>query len=162
MPIPFRTRAIVVSKVGSGRVGRRRLTNNHPIRALGCTLQSGRGSRPYTGPTDGGSPSVPVTQPAAEDTSDESARKIVARIDATLEHRVVDLDNPGFLVPVTKAHELDVVSRGVDTTHQTLVIAEEEDGDSGDEADHVEEATLLQLVGDIVLAEPALELAHDG
>lgn len=68
-----------------------------------------------------------------------------------MEQRLVDDDKLLFLVPVTVTHEFCIVACSVDTTHQTLVVTKEEDGQAGDEADGVEQRALVQLMGDIVL-----------
>ena len=44
---------------------------------------------------------------------------------------------------------LVVVDRGIDTSHHTLVITEEEDGQAGNTIDGDEKTTLLQLMDDI-------------
>ena len=44
---------------------------------------------------------------------------------------------------------LVVVDRGIDTSHHTLIITEEEDGQAGNTIDGDEKTTLLQLVDDI-------------
>ena len=44
---------------------------------------------------------------------------------------------------------LVVVERAIDTSHHTLVITEEEDGQAGNTIDGNEKTTLLQLMDDI-------------
>ena len=61
---------------------------------------------------------------------------------------------------MTKAHSLSIVARGINTTHQTLVITKEEDGDTSYHADGIEKALLVEPVGQVKFVEPLCESKH--
>ena len=61
-------------------------------------------------------------------------------------------------VPIAKSHGLGIVAVGVDTTHNTLIITEEEDGKTGHSIDGNQQGALLQPPGHIELG----NAVHDG
>lgn len=63
--------------------------------------------------------------------------------DPALEEGLVHNDETLAFIPVTKAHDVGVASVSIDTTHHTLIIAEEEDGESGDAVDKDQQRPLL-------------------
>ena len=56
-----------------------------------------------------------------------------------------------------KAHGRGIVAIAVDTTHDTLIIAKEEDGQAGYTVDENQESPLFKLARDIV----ARDIVHD-
>ena len=52
---------------------------------------------------------------------------------------------------MAKAHDVCVASIAIDTTHYTLIIAEEEDGESGDAVDEYQQRPLLVAMSHIIL-----------
>ena len=62
-----------------------------------------------------------------------------------------------LVVPVAEAHSLGIVSCGIHTAHETLVVAEEEDGQAGDDADNIEEGLFVKAMGNVVFGQTALQ-----
>lgn len=152
----------------------------HPVCVLRGGLQGGGEDAPDAGEADGGDAAVAVAHPAAEEAAGEGAGEVVdcdlcdvlvklsvlavaekgRTHNSTLQQRLVYNDDALFLIPVPEAHNLGVVAGGVDAAHEALVVAKEEDGEAGDEADGVEEGALVERVGDVVLAHESLEVLH--
>ena len=113
---------------------------------LSRSLQCGSDDSPTSSETDCLDTAITVTKPTTNETADEST-EIVDGDDATLEKGVVDNWGARFRVRVTELHScLIVIQRTVDTTHHTLVITEEEDGETCNAVDSNEKATLLEFV----------------
>lgn len=77
---------------------------------------------------------------------------------ASLKERFVDDDGARRLIPMAEAHEAGIAAVAVDTAHDTLVVAEEEDGQAGHEVDGDQERALLVLAGHV----PTADAIHDG
>lgn len=75
---------------------------------------------------------------------------------ASLKKRLVDCDYPRRVIKIAKAHGGGIVPIAVDTAHDTLIIAEEEDGETGYEIDEDQERSLFVLPGYVV----ALDVVH--
>ena len=122
---------------------------DHPRMVLSRSLQCGSDDSPTSSETDCLDTAITVTKPTTNETADEST-EIVDGDDATLEKGVVDDWGARFRVLVTELHScLIVIQRTVDTTHHTLVITEEEDGETCNAVDSNEKATLLEFVDHI-------------
>ena len=61
----------------------------------------------------------------------------------SLKEGLVDHDQAFCLVIVTKSHDLSIVPVGVDTSHDTLVVSKEEDGQASDGIDCNQERPFL-------------------
>ena len=123
-------------------------TKNHPGGIHCGSLEAGTNDTPDRTEGDGSNTSKLVAEPATNQAADEGT-DIIDRDNTTLKKFVVD-DRATVFAPVSKLHGLVIVIRGgVYTSHHTLIITEEEDGQSGDAIDSGEKAALLQLVDDI-------------
>ena len=92
-----------------------------------------------------------LTNPSSEQSSDQCS-KIVHTNNATLQQRIGNNGGIGMTVnslSVSKPHPVDVLLSIVYTTHHTLVIAKEEDGQACNAVDGNEKLALLELVGNI-------------
>ena len=119
---------------------------DHPSVILSRSLQSSSDDSPAGAKTDGLDTTISITKPTTDETADEST-EIVDGDNATLEKSIVDDWGTSFGIWVTKFHGLLVVINGsVDTTHHTLIISEEENGETGNTIDGNEKATLLKFV----------------
>lgn len=113
------------------------------------SLERGSDDSPTSSETDRLDAAITITKPTTNETADEST-KIVDGDDTTLEKSVVDDWGARYRVRMTELHSLLVViQRTVDATHHTLVIPEEEDGETGNAVDSDEKATLLEFVDHI-------------
>ena len=117
--------------------------------ALSRSLKCGSDDGPASSETDCLDTSITVTKPTTDETADEST-EVVNGDDATLTKSVVDDWGARYRVRMTKLHRLlIVIDRTVDTTHHTLVITKEEDGETCNTVDGNEKATLLKFVDHI-------------
>ncbi len=122
---------------------------DHPGVVLSRSLKSGSDDSPTSTERDCLDTAIFVTKPTTNETANESA-KIVDGDDATLEKGIVDDGGTCLGIWVTKFHGgIVVVDCTVDTTHHTLIITKEEDGETSNTIDGNEKATLLQLVDHI-------------
>ena len=89
-----------------------------------------------------------------EGTTNQAANKsteIVDRDNTALEKRVINNRSACCGILVTKLHRsLVVVHSRVDTTHHSLVVTKEENGESGNAVDCNQKTTLLQLMDNII------------
>ena len=116
---------------------------------LSRSLESGSDDSPTSSETDGLDTAITITKPTTDETADEST-EIVDGNDATLEKSIVDDWSARFRVWMTELHSgLIVIQRAIDTTHHTLIITEEEDGETSNAVDGNEKATLLEFVDHI-------------
>ena len=116
---------------------------------LSRSLKSGTDDSPSSSETDCLDTAIFVTKPTADETAHEST-EIVDGDNATLEKSIVDNWGARFRVRMTELHGfLVVIQSTVDTTHHTLVVTEEEDGETGNAIDGNEKATLLEFVNHI-------------
>jgi len=160
VPIPFKVRARAISeKLTLTVVWRKERTAEHPIRVLGRALKSCTDNGPHRSKSNSLDTSISVTEPSSEERSEQGARKIIDRDllrlrlwcwfgdgqtdNASLKERLIDRDQALLSIIVAKAHCLSVVSVGVDTSHHTLVISEEEDGQASDGVDCYQECSFL-------------------
>ncbi len=62
---------------------------------------------------------------------------------ASLKKWLLDCDYACLLIEIAKAHDMGIAPVAVDTTHDTLIVAEKEDGETGYEVDKDEEGPFL-------------------
>ena len=158
----------------------------HPVGVLGRALQCGANDSPHGGQCDGIDSSELVTKPATDERTDESAGEIIDRdladrsahhvragkgrwkvdrtYDTALQQRVGHIDLVLLGIPVPKAHGSCIVAIGIHTSHDPLVVAEEEDGQACHGIDQEEKACLLIAAGDVELGDApwGRDDAHDG
>ena len=116
---------------------------------LSRSLESGSDDSPTSSKTDCLDTAITVTKPTTNETADEST-EIINGDNAALEESIVDNRGARYRVWVTELHSfLIVIHRTVDTTHHTLVITEEENGETGNAIDSNKKTTLLQFVDHI-------------
>lgn len=78
--------------------------------------------------------------------------KELTTYDAPLEKRIIYDDLFGFGIDVAILHTVDTVVNGhIDTSHHTLIVPEEENGQAGDTVDGDEKLSLLIPVDNVVL-----------
>ena len=77
--------------------------------------------------------------------------------DTSLKQWLSNCNYLGRLIKIAKAHDGGIVAVAVDPAHNTLVIAEEKDGETGHGVDEDEESAGLILAGYIV----AGDVVHD-
>ena len=70
---------------------------------------------------------------------------------ASLKGRFVDDHRLGNIVPVAKAHDIDVASGGVYSSHHTLIIAKEENRESSNAVDGDQKCSLLKAMDQVEL-----------
>ena len=122
---------------------------DHPSVVLSRSLKSSSDDGPASSETNGLDAAITVTEPATDKTTHESA-EIVDGDNTTLEKGVVDDWGASFRIWVTEFHGvLIVIDCTVDTTHHTLIITKEEDGETSDTVDGDEKATFLISVDHI-------------
>ena len=126
-------------------------TANHPVVVLSRALEGSTDNSPSSTKTNGLDTSISITERTANETAHEST-KVVDRDDASLKKSVCDIWSSGLLVQSTQPHGILIVVDGViNTAHHALIITEEEDGETGDAVDGDEQASLFQLVDNIIL-----------
>lgn len=69
---------------------------------------------------------------------------------ASLKKWLLDCNYPCLIIKIAEAHGGGIVSVAIDTAHNTLIIAEEEDGKTGDQVDENKESSLFILTGYVV------------
>ncbi len=122
---------------------------DHPSVVLGRCLKSSTDDGPTRSKSDCLDAAITVTEPTTNETAHEST-EIVDGHDATLKKSIVDDWSTCFGIWMTKFHgSVVVVDSTVDTTHHTLIISKEEDGETSDAVDCDEKATLLVSVDHI-------------
>lgn len=122
---------------------------DHPRMVLGRSLESSTEDGPTSSKSDRLDAAITVTEPTTNETADEGT-EIIDGNNATLEKGVVDDRGTCFGVGMTELHGgVVIVNCTVDTTHHTLIISEEEDGETSNTVDGDEKATLLKLVDHI-------------
>ena len=122
---------------------------DHPGVILSGSLECGSDDGPTSSETDCLDAAITITKPTTDETADEST-EVVDGDDTPLKKSVVDDWGARFRVRMTKLHGLLIVIHcTVDATHHTLVIAEEEDGETSNAVDSNEKATLLEFVDHI-------------
>ena len=122
---------------------------DHPSVVLSRSLECSSNDSPTSSETDGLDAAITVTEPTTDKTTDESA-EIVDGDNTALEKGVVDDWGAGFGIWVTEFHGvLIVVNCTIDTTHHTLIITKEEDGETSNTVDGDEKAALLISVDHI-------------
>ena len=119
---------------------------NHPSVILSRSLKSSTDDSPTSSKSDCLDTTITVTECTTDETADEST-EIVDGNDATLEKGVIDDWGTCFGIRMTEFHGgVVVINCTVDTTHHTLIISEEEDGETSNAIDGDEEFTFLKPV----------------
>ncbi len=122
---------------------------DHPSVVLGRCLKSSTDDGPTRSKSDCLDAAITVTEPTTNETAHEST-EIVDGYDATLKESIVDDWSTCFWIWMTKFHgSVVVVDCTIDTTHHTLIISKEEDGETSNAVDGDEKATLLEFVDHI-------------
>ena len=122
---------------------------DHPHVVLSRSLKCGSDDSPTSSETNCLDTAVTITKPTTDETAHEST-EIVDGDDTTLEESVVDDRGARFRVRMTELHSrLIIIHCTVNATHHTLVIAEEEDGETSNAVDSNEKATLFEFVDHI-------------
>lgn len=122
---------------------------NHPSVVLSRCLESSTDDSPASSESDGLDTAITVTEPTTNETADEST-EIVDGNNTTLEKGVVDDGGTCLGIRMTEFHSgVVVVNCTIDTTHHTLIISEEEDGETSNTVDGDEKFTLLKFVDHI-------------
>jgi len=144
---------------------------DHPSVILSAALEARSDDTPSRTQGDRPDPPDPLTDPSADESADQGT-EIVDADNTALTEGIGDLGVTVGCINVPKLHGVDVVLGIVDTAHHTpaslqpmvhrsvwrgsgkghsLVIAEEEDTETGDTVDSDEQASLRQSMSDIVL-----------
>ena len=122
---------------------------DHPRVVLSRSLKGSANDGPTSSESDGLDTPIAITEPTTHETTHERT-EVVDGNDAALKKGVVDDGSPCYGIRVTELHGgVVVIHCTVDTTHHTLIITEEEDGETSDTVDGDEKLTLLQLVDHI-------------
>ena len=123
---------------------------NHPSVILSRSLKSSTDDGPTSSESDGLDTAITVTECTTDETTDEGT-EVVDGNNATLEKGVIDHWSTRFGIRMTEFHGgVVVVNRTVNTTHHTLIISKEEDGETSNAIDGDEKATLLISVDHII------------
>ena len=119
---------------------------DHPDMVLSRGLESRSDDGPTSSETYGLDTAITVPEPTTNETTHKST-EIVDGDDATLKEGVVDDGGACVGIRMTKFHGCIVIVQGtINPSHHTLIITEEEDGETGNTVDGDEKATLLELV----------------
>lgn len=122
---------------------------DHPSVVLSRSLKSSTENGPASSESNCLDTAITITEPPTNETAHEST-EIVDGNNTTLEKGVIDEWGTCFGVGVTEFHgSVVVVDCTVDTTHHTLIISEEENGETSNTVDGDKKFTLLKLVDDI-------------
>lgn len=117
---------------------------------LSRSLKSSTDDGPTSSESDCLDPAVTVTECTTDETTDEST-EVVDGNNATLEKGVIDHWSTRFGIRMTEFHGgVVVVNCTVNTTHHTLIISKEEDGETSNAIDGDEKATLLIFMDHII------------
>ena len=119
---------------------------DHPIVVLSRSLESSSDDGPASSKTNSLDTAITVTEPTTDETADKGT-EVVDGDNATLKKGVVDDWSACYGIGMTEFHGfLVVVHSAIDTTHHTLIISEEEDGETSDTIDSNKKTSLLKLM----------------
>lgn len=122
---------------------------DHPDVVLSRSLESSSDDGPASSETNSLDTAITVTEPTTDKTAHKST-EIVDGDNATLKQGVVDDWSSCFWIWMTEFHGfLVIVQRTIDTTHHTLIISKEEDGETSNTIDGSEKATLFKLMNHV-------------
>ena len=122
---------------------------NHPSVVLSRGLQSSTNDGPSSSKRDCLDTTIAITEGTTNETANEST-EIVDRDNATLKKRIIDDRGACFRICMTEFHSVVVIIWcGIDTTHHSLVITKEEDGQPSNTIDCNEKTTLLESMDHI-------------
>ena len=122
---------------------------DHPGVVLSRSLKTGTNDGPTSSKSNRLDTSISITEGTTDKTAHESA-EIINGDNAALKKGVINDWSAGYRISVAELHGVVIVVwRRVDTSHHTLIITEEEDGQGGDTVDGNEKASLLQFVDHI-------------
>ncbi len=149
VPIPLKIRAVLFSRLET-QCQPSSHTADHPRMVLRRALKASPDDCPNGRDGDRVDTTEFVTDVATEKGTKQGTGQIVhsdlktsARTagpketthNASLERRSVDHDRLGSVIVVAKLHDVDVASRSVYSSHDSLIIAKEEDGKCSDAVD---------------------------
>ena len=163
VPIPLKIRAVLFSRL-EVQCQQPSHTADHPRMVLRRALKTSPDNCPNGRDGDRVDATEFVADVATEEGTKEGTGQIVYRDlktsartagpkaathNASLECRSVDHDRLGSGVVVAKVHDVDVASRSVYSSHDSLIIAKEEDGKGSDAVDGDQQGSLFKAVDEV-------------